>query len=469
MPNVGGGIDVKGPYVLTGMSMTPSRRLIFTCYPETAADEAPCAEEIVANLARRAFRRPVTQDELALLMPFYERARAQGAGFDAGIRDAVTAVLANPNFLFRAITPPADASDDVFALDDLELASRLAFFLWSQGPDEELLEIAESGGLSDPAALEAQVRRMLADPRAETLVTSFALKWLNLDDLDAVVPDPDLFPAFNNGLREDFEVEARLFLESVLLEDQSLLRLLDADYTFVNETLARHYGIEGVRGDQFRRVTLANEARRGILGKGAMLLRTSYGDRTSPVLRGAWVMDKLLGTPPTPPPPNVVMDLTVKEGQPVTTIRARLEQHRADQSCNACHGVIDPWGLALENFDAIGRWREEDAAAGEPIDATTVLSSGVAVDGPVGLREVLMNESDLVMQNFTEKLMMYAIGREIEHGDMPEVRAIAHAAAEEDYRLSSIVLGIVNSDAFRFQSSAEQAGLDSGSGGTGGE
>jgi hypothetical protein len=468
-PSVGGGIDVKGPYEITGMSTTPSRRLIFTCTPETEVDEDACAETIVSDLARRAFRRPATQEDVDLLMPFYERARAEGGSFDAGVRDAVTAVLANPNFLFRAIAPPTDAASDVFALSDLELASRLAFFLWSQGPDEELLEVAEAGGLSDHAALEAQVRRMLADPRAETLVTSFALKWLNLDDLEAVIPDGDLFPAFSDGLRRDFEIEARLFLEGVLLEDQSLLRLLDADYTFVNEPLARHYGIAGVRGDQFRRVTLEGEARRGILGKGAMLLRTSYGDRTSPVLRGAWVMDKLLGTPPTPPPPNVETDLTVHEGEPVTTIRARLERHRADESCNSCHGVIDPWGLALENYDVLGRWRDEDAAAQAPIDATTVLSSGVAIDGPAALREVLVSQSALVMQNITEKLMMYAIGREIEHTDMPQIRAIARAAAEDDYRLSSFVTGIVNSDAFRLQAGSEHAERAPATGVTGGE
>jgi hypothetical protein len=469
MPGVGGGIDVKGPYEIAGMSMTPSRRLIFTCYPEAAAEEASCAETIVSDLARRAFRRPATRQDIDLLMPFYENARAEGGSFDAGVRDAVTAVLANPNFLFRAIAPPTEASSDVFALSDLELASRLAFFLWSQGPDQELLEVAEAGGLSDRATLDAEVQRMLVDPRAEALVTSFALKWLNLDDLDAVIPDGDLFPAFNAGLRRDFETEARLFLESVLLEDRSLLRLIDADYTFVNEPLARHYRIAGVRGDQFRRIDLEDEARRGILGKGAMLLRTSYGDRTSPVLRGAWVMETLLGTPPTPPPPGVETDLTVHEGQEVTTIRARLERHRADASCNSCHGVIDPWGLALENYDVIGRWRDEDVAAQAPIDATSVLSSGVPIDGPSGLRAELMNQSDLVMQNFTEKLMMYALGREIEYTDMPQVRAIARAAAEDDYRLSSIVMGIVNSDAFRLQAGSEHAERATAAGVTGGE
>jgi mono/diheme cytochrome c family protein len=467
LPAVGGGIDVKGPYTVTGMTMTPSRQLVFVCYPETAAEEAPCAEEIVSNLARRAYRRPVTDADLALLMPFYESARASGASFDAGIRDAVTAVLANPNFLFRAITPPAESADSAYALSDLELASRLAFFLWSQGPDEELLEVAERGGLSDTATLDAQVRRMLADPRAETLVTSFALKWLNLDDLDAVIPDGDLFPAFNDGLRADFEIETKLFLDSVLLEDQSIMRLLDADYTFVNESLARHYGILGVRGDQFRRVTLQDPNRFGIIGKGAMLLRTSYGDRTSPVLRGAWVMDKLLGTPPSPPPPGVETDLSIHEGELPTTVRARLEEHRADQNCNACHGVIDPWGLALENYDVIGRWRTEDPVARSPIDANTVLAGGAAINGPAELREQLMERPELIAENFTEKLMMYALGREVEHTDMPQVRAIARAAAAEDYRLSAIVLGIVNSDAFRLQSNIQAASLADGM--TGGE
>ena len=454
VPRVIGGIKIEGPIHTTGISRTESRRRLFVCTPETPADERACAERIAANLARRAFRRPVTQEDIDRLMPFYEEGRKGPGGFDAGVEQLVTAVLASPDFLYRIVEPPAGAGGEPFPLDDLELASRLSFFLWSRGPDDELLAAAAAGELGDEEALAAQVRRMLRDPRAETLVTDFALRWLNLDELDAVDPDDRLFPYFTDVLREDFATEIELFLRSILLEDRSVLELLTADHTFLNERLAKHYGIEGVRGQQFRRVTLADEARHGLLGKGAVLLRTSYGDRTSPVLRGAWVLDKLMGTPPAPPPPNVETDLSTPAGEKPKTLRARLESHRANPSCNGCHGVIDPYGLALENFTVVGQWRDFDREAGEPIDPSTVLPGGREVSGPVELRQALLRRPDQLVLALTQKLMMYALARELEYYDMPQVRAVVRRAEREDYRFSAIVTGIVLSDAFRMQAPA---------------
>jgi hypothetical protein len=451
VPRLIGGIEVKGPFAPTGVSRTLSRAKLFVCEPETASDERACAERIVENLARRAYRRPVTQEDLERLMPFYEAGRESGS-FDLGVEQMVTAVLASPDFLYRAIPPPAaSAGSEPFALDDVALASRLSFFLWSQGPDDELLELAAAGKLRDVKTLEAQARRMLADPRADALVANFALKWLNVDELDAVDPDERLFPEFSDELRADFASEMSLFLKSILLEDRNVRELLSSDSTFLNERLARHYGITSIRGPQFRHVTLENPARFGLLGKGAVLLRTSYGDRTSPVLRGAWVLEKLMGTPPTPPPPGVETNLSTPEGQKATTIRARLEQHRANQSCNGCHGVIDPYGLALENFTVTGQWREFDRLADAPIDARTALPGDVQIEGPVQLRDALLARSDQFVQAFTHKLMMYAIGRELEYHDMPQVRAVVRQAADHDYSLSAIVAGIVKSDAFRHQ------------------
>jgi hypothetical protein len=451
VPKILGAVQVEGPFGATGLSRTASRDKIFVCTPASPADERPCAERIAKTLATRAFRRPAGADDVERLMPFYENGRALG-NFDTGVEQLVTAVLASPDFLYRAIAPSADDHGETFALDDFELASRLAFFLWSQGPDDELLDLASAGKLRDDGVIEAQVERMLADPRARSLVTGFALRWLNVDEIDAVDPDDRLFPDFTDALRDDFATEIELFVASVLLETRDVHELLTADWTSVNERLARHYGMRGVHGPQFRRVQVDDEARRGLLGKGAVLLRTSYGDRTSPVLRGAWVLDKLMGTPPTPPPPGVETNLDTPEGEKPKTVRARLERHRNDPNCKACHGVIDPFGLALENFSVTAQWRDVDAQAEEPIDATTELSSGQLLNGPVALREVVLRRADQFPQALTAKLMMYALGRELEPFDMPQVRAVVRAAARDDYRFASLVKAIATSDAFRMQS-----------------
>src|SRR5665213_3685347 len=460
------GVEVIGPFHPTGISKTPSRALLFVCDPKTAGDAA-CARQITENLARRAFRRPVTADDVASLMPFYEAGRENGGSFDQGIEQIVAAVLASPEFLFRAIRGPKNASPHTeFSLTDLELASRLSYFLWNTGPDEELLKLAAAGRLSKPGVMDAQVKRMMADPKASSLVTSFAMKWLNIADLDAVKPDPMLFPVFNDQLRRDFSAEAADFLSSILLENRSVLDLLSANYTFVNDRLARHYGIPDVTGSQFRKVTVAEKERWGLLGKGAVLLRTSYGDRTSPVLRGAWVLDKLMGTPPSPPPPNTATDLSQKAGEAPKTVRARLEQHRDKAACRQCHGVIDPIGLPLESFDAIGQFRTVDRQANNaPIDAKTVLPSGVPINGPVELSAQLASRPAVFAQTVTEKLMMYALNRELEYFDMPQVRAVVRGAAKDHYKFSSIVLGIVNTDAFRKQGpspAAKEGGAKSG-------
>ena len=468
-PRIQGGVQVMGPFNSPGVSDTPSRRRIFVCHPEreeaparrSAQREGDCARRIASSLARRAFRRPVTERDVDSLMPYFENGRRSSlaspkpsgeGGFDEGVEQLVAAVLVSPDFLFRGIRTPVTAKEGaVFPLNDLELASRLSFFLWSSGPDDTLLDVAAAGRLRTPDALRTQARRMLRDRRASSLVRNFALKWLDLDNLDEVVPDPNLFPTFNDGLRRDLATEVESFVSSILLEDRNVGDLLTADHTFLNQRLARHYGIPSVLGSQFRRVTLEDSRRWGVLGKGAVTLRTSYGDRTSPVLRGAWIMDKLMGTPPTPPPPDVETDLSQPKGEAPKTLRARLESHRSKPGCNQCHGVIDPIGLAMENFDAIGRWRDRDLEAKAPIDAKTVLPNGRAVDGPVQLREALFGGRDLFVRAFTEKLLMYAVGRELKAHDMPQVRAVVRSAAAQDYRLSSIVSGIVSSDAFRMQ------------------
>ena len=456
VPRILDGIEINGPYEPSGISRTASRDKLFVCEPQAKAEETACAQRIIEHLVTRAYRRPAQKEDIANLLPFYEVGRATPGGFDAGIEQVLVAVLTSPDFLYRSISTEKDIGESqVFALNDLELASRLSFFLWGIGPDEELQQLATEGRLREDGVLQAQVERLFSDPRARTLVDNFALKWLNLDDPEAVDVDPNLFLGFQPQMRQEFAEELRLFLGSILLEDRPLLELLDANYTYVNERLARHYGIEGVYGKQFRRVELADERRWGLLGKGAMLLRTSYGDRTSPVLRGAWILDKLIGAPPSPPPPEVETDLTAQDGAKPTTVRARLEAHRSKPGCNQCHGVIDPLGLALENFSVTGAWRDVDVQAGEPIDASTVMPNGNAIEGPVDLRNELLRRPEQFALALTEKLLMYAIGREVEYFDMPQVRAIVHAAAAEDYRLSALIRGIVASPAFQLQTLPE--------------
>jgi hypothetical protein len=460
------GVVVAGPYNPSGVSKTTSRAMIFVCDPaerkpdraqpqEISKGESACARQITETLAHRAFRRPVTTDELTRLMAFYESGRKSSGTFDQGVEQVVAAVLSSPNFLYRGIwgTPASGRgnANNELVLTDLELASRLSFFLWNTGPDPELLTLAESRSLTRPGEMEKQVRRMLADPRASSLVTNFSMKWLNLDSLDSVKPDAMLFPAFDEQLRHDFSAEVEAFVGSVFQENRSLVDLLTADHTFLDERLARHYGIQGIVGPQLRRVTLTNKERFGLLGKAAVLMRTSYPDRTSPVLRGAWVLDKLMGTPPTPPPPDTATDLSQKADETPKTVRARLEMHRDKASCRMCHGVIDPIGLPLENFDAIGVWRTTDSQAKSPIDAATVLPNGVAINGVVELRTQLVDRPATFVNAVTEKMMMYAINRKLEYFDMPQVRSIVRTSAKENYKLSSIVLGIVNSDAFRKQ------------------
>ncbi len=456
---LGGGVQIAGPYGPTQLSMTPSRKKIFVCEPQAPDEQRPCAEKIASHLAELAFRRPVTQEDLDALMPFYDRGAKKG-GFNEGIEYVVAAILATPDFLYRTIVPTRNADDGkLHQLSNLELASRLSFFLWDQGPDAELLSLAIAGKLSQPKVLDAEARRMLADPRAESLVTDLAFHWLDIDKLSSVVPDRQLFPTYTPQLQDDFTTEAKLFIGSILLGNQSVVGLLDARYTFLNERLARHYGIDTVYGTQFRRVDLKDfPARWGLLGKAAVLMETSYANRTSPVRRGAWVLDKLMGTPPAQPPPNVNMNLDIMPGQKPTTVRARLALHRATPFCSQCHGVIDPYGLALENFDATGAWRTYDHVANEQIDAASVLPSGVPVRDVNDVRRILANDPAQFVGALADKLMMYALGRKLDYYDMPQVRAIARAAKKDDYRFDSIVLGIVGSDDFRMQAEPNRGG-----------
>lgn len=447
MPIIRDGIQVVGPYSPQGLSLSASRAKIFICEPKQAAEERPCAERIARHLATAAFRRPATDDDVKWLMKFYETGRSQAGGFDSGVTELITAVLSSPDFLYRSISSSTQPGESR-PLDDLELASRLSFLLWNQGPDEQLLALANKKQLSDPAVMDTQVARMLKDPRAQSLVTDFAFSWLNFGTLGQIEP---LDREFTADMRRNFETEARLFLSSVLLENRSVTELITADWTFVNDSLARQYGIPGILGPQFRKVTLKDENRWGLLGKGAFELRTSYSDRTSPVLRGEYILDRLMGTPPHPPPPNVVTDLSFHEGQPPTTVRQRLEAHRNNPTCRACHGLIDPLGLALENFDVTGRWRTVDPVTKVAIDPTAELSSGLVLRDPSDLRHYLTRKPDLFPTTLTKRLMMYALNRELEYYDMPQVRKIVRDAAASNYTFAALITGVVNSDDFRRQ------------------
>jgi hypothetical protein len=459
------GIEVVGPYEPTGISdQTRTREQIFICYPETAADEDPCAERILTRLARLAFRRPVTDDDMQPPLAFY-RAGKDAGGFETGIQKGLLAILSSTNFLFRAEpgeSPEAGQPGGSYAITDLELASRLAFFLWSSGPDEELLELAENNKLSDTQVYAQQVKRMFADERSKSLVTNFAFQWLSVRGLEAAEPDVHLFPSFDEDLRQAFVKEMELFLDSVLRDNRkSVTELLTARYTFVNERLARHYGIGDVRGERFRRVELSDPNRWGVLGKGSVLLATSYPDRTSPVLRGAWIMEHLLGIPPTPPPPGVETNLTALSLEQPKSVRERLELHRTQSSCNHCHGVIDPLGQALENYNAIGEWRERERDTGVAIDSTGELADGRPVNSPVQLREALAAEPQKFVQTVTQTLLTYALGRTVEYHDMPVVRSIVREAEAANYSFESIVMGVATSIPFRARTLPDIVGDES--------
>ncbi len=445
-----GTLTITGPFDATGVEDTPARRRIFVCRPANAAEEAPCARQILSSLARRAYRRPVGGRDLAPLVAFYEEGRLAG-GFEAGIERALRALLVSPDFLFRVVSDPAGAEPGTpYRLNDLELASRISFFLWSSLPDDELLEVAERRGLQDPSVVEEQVRRMLADPRSEALARNFAGQWLRLRNISGALPSDVLFPDFGESLRRDFVRETELFFDSILREDRSVSDLLTADHTFLNERLARHYGIPGVYGSDFRRVSLGGGNRRGLLGQGSILTVTSYPDRTSPVGRGKWVLENVLGTPPPPPPPNVPELEPAEDSGRVLAMRERMEQHRANPVCASCHRVMDPLGLALENFDAIGRWRSHMPGGGA-IDASGTMPDGAGFDGPAELRGLLVRNREQFATVVTEKLLTYALGRGIEHYDAPAVRQIVRGSASDDYGLASLVAGVVRSAPFQMR------------------
>jgi Protein of unknown function (DUF1592)/Protein of unknown function (DUF1588)/Protein of unknown function (DUF1587)/Protein of unknown function (DUF1585)/Protein of unknown function (DUF1595)/Planctomycete cytochrome C len=442
-------VEIKGPTLAQGVSDTASRRRIFTCYPKSAAQETPCAHEIFATIARRAFRRPLTDADLKGAMDFYAQGRKEGGDFDSGIQKGLLAILVSPKFLFRMHEPPPGAvPGKPFAISDIDLASRLSFFLWAGPPDDELIKIAAGGTLHEPAVLDGQVRRLLKDPRAHSLVTDFAFEWLNVHGLELVDPDTNLFPDYTADLETAFEKEIELFVGSVFDSDSSVMDLLTSNRTYLNERLALHYHLPNVRGGEFRAVTVP-DYRRGLLGKGAVLMTTSYANRTSVVLRGAYVLDKFLGTPPQAPPPGVPAFAESQEGTDQLTVRARMEAHRAQPSCNACHAIIDPIGLALENFNALGQWRDKDIDAGTPIDAKGKLADGTPVNGVDDLRNHMVAHAPQFMETFTANLMSYGLGRGLDYYDMPTVRAIVRDTAKDHYRFSAIVLGIVNSEAFR--------------------
>lgn len=449
-------LAIGGPYDPAGVSETPSRTRVFTCRPDdgaSAADARDCARRIIGGLGTRAYRRTLTGDNLEGLMRLYD-AGAPVEGFEGGVRMALEGILASPHFVFRFERPAQDGAEEgAYRLADMDLATRLSFFLWGSGPDEELLDAAMAGELSDPAAYEGQVHRMLRDERATALSTRFAAQWLRLQDLEKIQPDVRVNPDFDEPLKRAMVMETETFFANLVREDLSIMELFTSDYTFANERLARHYGIPGVGGDRFRRVEYVNDERRGLLGHGSVLTLTSHAGRTSPVLRGKWVMEVLLGTPPPPPPPDVpeLEEEAVEDGR-FLTVREKLEMHRANPTCNSCHRMIDPIGLALENFDVSGAWRIRDQ--GVPIDAASDFYDGTPISTPSELRAALLRRPEPLVRTFTENLMAYALGRRLEYYDMPQVRRIARDARAQDYRLSAFVLGVARSDAFQMRAAA---------------
>jgi hypothetical protein len=457
---VGGGEDrvlrvnsfeVRGPLKATGLRETPSRARIFSCYPRNEAEEEPCARQILTQIAERAFRRPVAASDLSDLMQFYSAGQRTG-GFETGIRHGLTAILADPDFLYRSERPAealAHAAGAAVHLTDLDLASRLSFFLWSSIPDAKLLAAAERGELRSSAGLEAQLKRMLADPRSQSLASNFAFQWLNMARLQEIQPDVAIFPGIEGDIRRDLLQELRLFIDSVFRENRSVLELLNARHTFLNERLALHYGVRDIKGDQFRRVQLSDPNRFGLLGKGAILMATSYPTRTAPVLRGSFILERLLGTPPAAPPPSVPALKENQEGKKALSMRELMAMHRSNPSCNACHGLLDPLGFALENFDAVGQYRTKDRFAGVAIDASGELPDGTTLHGPEDLRNALLQRADQFVQTLTEKLLIYATGRSLDYKDMPVVRAIVRESAAQAYRFEPLLLDIITSAPFQ--------------------
>ena len=449
-------VAISGPFNAAGAGETPSRDRIFVCHPANAREELPCAKKIVSTLARRAYRRPVADADMETLLGFYQQGRNKGS-FESGVEMALRRILSDPQFIYRFERDPANVQpDSLYRVSDLELASRLSFFLWSSIPDDELLNLAAQGKLKDPAVLEHQVRRMLSDPRADALVSNFADQWLYLRNLRGVAPDLEQYPNFDDNLRQAFKRETELFFGSMIQEDRNVLDLLNANYTFVNERLAKHYGIPNIYGSQFRRVSLPDDSpRRGLLGQASILTVTSIATRTSPVQRGKFLLENIIGTPPNPPPANVPPLKENKAGAKALSVRQLMEAHRQHEPCAGCHKQLDPLGFALDNFDAIGHWRTV-SESGDPIDASGALADGTKINGPASLREALLSRPNVFVGTLTEKLMTYALGRGLEYYDMPAVRAVTHEAAANNYRFSSLILGIVKSTPFEMRRS--QAG-----------
>ena len=442
-------VTITGPFGVTVSGDTPSRRRIFTCRSGAAIRELACARQIISTLARRAYRQPVGEGDLKPLLDFYQTGRRE-SGFEAGIQRALQAILASPRFTFRIERDPAGIpTGRAYAISDIELASRLSFFLWSSIPDDALLTVAASGTLHTPAVLEQQVRRMLADRKSEALVKNFAGQWLQLRNVKSILPNSDEFPDFDDSLRQSMLRETELFVESIIREDRSVIDLLTANYTFVNERLARHYGIPNVYGSRFRKVSLADDARRGLLGQGSILALTSHAERTSPVVRGKWVLDNILGAPVPPPPPDVPTFKDNEPGQKPKTMRELMAQHRNNPSCATCHRMMDPIGFALENFDAVGAWRTREPAG--PIDASAELPDGITVQGPVTLRHALVKRPEVFVTTLAEKMMTYGLGRGLTYHDMPTIRSVVRSSEANKYRFSAVVLAIVKSEPFRMK------------------
>ncbi|MCX6627898.1 MAG: DUF1592 domain-containing protein, partial [Candidatus Solibacter sp.] len=448
------GVTIAGPYNITGSGDTPSRARIFVCRPATGKDEEPCARTILAGVGRRAFRRPLTDADLKPLLTFFRSGRAE-RDFDFGMEKALRAMLVSPDFLFRIEQdPPGSAPGTAHRIGDLELASRLSFFLWSTVPDDQLLDLAEQGKLKDPTVLDQQVRRLLDDPRAESLVSNFAGQWLYIRNLAQQKPDPDVFPEFDESLRSSFQRETELFFQNILREDRSVMELLDANYSFLNQRLAEHYGVPNIYGAQFRKVTMTDPNRGGLLGQGSMLTTTSYPNRTSVVQRGKWILDNLLGSPPPPPPPDVPELVPHAKDGRLLTAREQLEQHRSNPVCSSCHARMDPIGFALENFDGVGKWRDRDG--GSAIDASGKLPGGIQFERASGLKKILVSDyRDQFENTVSEKLLTYALGRGLEHSDKPAVRAIMRQAARDNSRMSALIGAIVQSTPFQMRRTPE--------------